>query len=91
MRCSKCGKEVSIGDIFCSKCGSEIQIVPDYNVFGDEFSDVMQQSESYRAQEEKENEEKMKAAEKKAKDNKRKNIAILCITLSVILFIACCI
>ncbi len=88
MRCSKCGKEVSIGDIFCSKCGSEIQIVPDYNVFGDEFSDVMQQSESYRAQEEKENEEKMKAAEKKAKDNKRKNIAILCITLSVILFIA---
>ncbi|MDD6037944.1 MAG: chitobiase/beta-hexosaminidase C-terminal domain-containing protein [bacterium] len=44
MKCSKCGKEISSGNIYCSHCGTEVQIVPDYNVMEDElFLNVMQQ------------------------------------------------
>lgn len=89
MKCSKCGKVVSLGDIYCSQCGSEIQIVPDFNVFGDDISDVIQQKENTRGNETKEQKEEInKEQEKKVKDNRKKNITILCISLGVISFIA---
>lgn len=94
MKCSKCGKEVALGDIYCSQCGSEIQIVPDYNVFGDDFSDVIQQKEQNRnidtksAEEEKKELEKQREIEQKVKEAKKKNMIILCVSLGVIALIA---
>lgn len=96
MKCSKCGKVVSLGDVYCSQCGTEIQIVPDYNVFGDDFSDVIQQKENNRnaeikaAEEERRELEKEKEREReqKAKELKKKNIIILSVSLGVIALIA---
>lgn len=31
MRCSKCDRELSPGDVYCPGCGQEVQIVPDYD------------------------------------------------------------
>ncbi len=88
MKCSKCGKEVALGDVYCSQCGSEIQIVPDYNVFGDDFSNVIQQKENTRTDNKILQDEKVKELEKKAKENKKKNLIILCTSLGVITLIA---
>ena len=96
MKCSKCGKTVALGDVYCSQCGTEIQIVPDYNVFGDDFSDVIGQKETNRnaeikaAEEEKREleREKEREREQKAKEIKKKNIIILSVSLGVIALIA---
>lgn len=97
MKCSKCGKEVSLGDVYCSQCGTEIQIVPDYNVFGDDFSNVIQKKENERIAEAKTAEEEKKEAQKdkelkeleqKVREAKRKNTIILSVSLGVIALIA---
>ena len=37
MKCVKCGATLKDNTIFCENCGQEVQIVPDYNVFEDEY------------------------------------------------------
>ena len=37
MKCANCGSELWDGCLYCSNCGKEAQIVPDYNVFEDEY------------------------------------------------------
>ncbi|MCR4841758.1 MAG: chitobiase/beta-hexosaminidase C-terminal domain-containing protein [Eubacterium sp.] len=48
MKCAKCGKELSSGQIFCDACGAENRIVPDYDpiVEGDEFDDELQRKKT---------------------------------------------
>ena len=37
MKCIYCGEELKDGSLFCSKCGKEVQMVPDYNLFDDDY------------------------------------------------------
>ena len=37
MKCIYCGEELKEGSLFCSKCGKEVQIVPDYNIYDDDY------------------------------------------------------
>lgn len=37
MKCANCGDELRDGCLYCSNCGKEAQIVPDYNMFEDDY------------------------------------------------------
>lgn len=37
MKCIYCGEELKEGSLFCSHCGKSVQIVPDYNVYDDDY------------------------------------------------------
>ena len=37
MKCIYCGSELKEGSLFCSHCGKEVQIVPDYNIYDDDY------------------------------------------------------
>ncbi len=37
MKCIYCGKELDEGDLFCPRCKKAAQIVPDYNVYEDDY------------------------------------------------------
>ncbi len=37
MKCNYCGNELKEGSLFCSNCGKEVQIVPDYNIYDDDY------------------------------------------------------
>ena len=37
MKCIYCGEELKDGSMFCSRCGKEVQIVPDYNIYDDDY------------------------------------------------------
>lgn len=37
MKCVHCGMELKEGSLFCSHCGKEVQIVPDYNVYDEDY------------------------------------------------------
>lgn len=37
MKCIYCGSELKEGSLFCPNCGKEVQIVPDYNVYDDDY------------------------------------------------------
>lgn len=37
MKCIYCGEELTERSLFCSHCGKEVQIVPDYNIYDDDY------------------------------------------------------
>lgn len=37
MKCIYCGNELKAGSLFCPYCGKEVQIVPDYNIYDDDY------------------------------------------------------
>jgi tetratricopeptide (TPR) repeat protein len=37
MKCIYCGEEITEGSLYCSHCGKAVQIVPDYNVYDDDY------------------------------------------------------
>ena len=37
MKCIYCGNELKEGSLFCPYCGKEVQIVPDYNIYDDDY------------------------------------------------------
>lgn len=37
MKCIYCGNELKEGSLFCPHCGKEVQIVPDYNIYDDDY------------------------------------------------------
>ena len=37
MKCIYCGEDLKEGSLFCSRCGKEVQMVPDYNLFDDDY------------------------------------------------------
>lgn len=37
MKCIYCGSELKEGSLFCPNCGKEVQIVPDYNIYDDDY------------------------------------------------------
>ena len=37
MKCIYCGEELGDNSVFCSKCGKAVQIVPDYNMYDDDY------------------------------------------------------
>lgn len=37
MKCIYCGNELKEGSLFCPCCGKEVQIVPDYNIYDDDY------------------------------------------------------
>ena len=37
MRCIYCGEELDEGCLYCPKCGKAVQIVPDYNIYDEDY------------------------------------------------------
>jgi hypothetical protein len=37
MKCIYCGEDLKEGSLFCSHCGKAVQIVPDYNVYDEDY------------------------------------------------------
>lgn len=37
MKCIYCGEELQDNSVYCSHCGKSVQIVPDYNVYDDDY------------------------------------------------------
>ena len=37
MKCIYCGEELKEGSLYCPKCGKAVQIVPDYNIYDDDY------------------------------------------------------
>lgn len=37
MRCIYCGEELKEGCLYCPKCGKAVQIVPDYNIYDEDY------------------------------------------------------
>ena len=41
MKCIYCGNELKEGSLFCPYCGKEVQIVPDYNIYDDDYDEQL--------------------------------------------------
>ena len=37
MKCIYCGEELQEGSLYCPKCGKAVQIVPDYNIYEEDY------------------------------------------------------
>lgn len=37
MKCIYCGEELQEGSLYCPKCGKAVQIVPDYNIYDEDY------------------------------------------------------
>lgn len=46
MKCIYCGEELNEGSVFCSHCGKEVQIVPDYNIYDDDYLKALLKQEN---------------------------------------------
>ena len=46
MKCIYCGEELKEGSLYCPKCGKAVQIVPDYNIYEDDYLNQVLTEES---------------------------------------------
>ena len=46
MKCIYCGEELKEGSLYCPKCGKAVQIVPDYNIYDDDYLNQVLTEES---------------------------------------------
>lgn len=93
MKCIFCGNELKDGSLFCPNCGKEQQIVPDYNVFEDEYLKTLLEEEGRKDIQDaiaQENHAKMenKAKQQKDAEAKKKKIVIGSVIGAVVLLIA---
>ena len=51
MRCSRCDRELSPGDVYCPGCGQEVQIVPDYDPLDEMLWDETEDKKKKRREE----------------------------------------
>ena len=71
MNCVYCGSEIKDGNLFCSKCGKEARIVPDYNVYDEDFLNMqMNEDANAHASLDEEEEKNRKAREEKIRKQK---------------------
>lgn len=87
MKCANCGNELRDGCIYCSNCGKEAQIVPDYNVFEDEFLNSLILETESDNQEDVISEKKVENTKKPSGKRKVKTGAIVAIVLVVMVLI----
>jgi tetratricopeptide (TPR) repeat protein len=99
MKCIYCGEELQEGSLFCSHCGKAAQIVPDYNVYDDDYLNQVlteEQSESVQPQTKPQTESVPQDAVAKPPRNKKQQkklqikiivsvIAIVCVLIFALL------
>ena len=98
MKCSTCGHEVQLGEVYCPFCGKEIRIVPDYNVLEDDLNVMVEESKKMKQQplqKEKNTQDKVEKClveeEQKVSNQSEKNpkklIIILCSVVAAIFLV----
>ncbi len=90
MKCIFCGSEIKEGSLFCQNCGKEQQIVPDYNVFEDEYLKTLLEEEGRKDIEDAMTRKSQTSMDNKEKQNKeaekkKKTIIIASIVAAVVL------
>lgn len=98
MKCSTCGHEVQLGEVYCPFCGKEIRIVPDYNVLEDDLNVMVEESKKMKQQplqKEKNTQDKVEKClveeEQKVSNqpekNPKKRIIIICSVVAAIFLV----
>ncbi|MDY3887986.1 MAG: chitobiase/beta-hexosaminidase C-terminal domain-containing protein [Agathobacter sp.] len=90
MKCVKCGATLKDNTIFCENCGQEVQIVPDYNVFEDEYLKALLEEDDLKNKKPAEvppGEEEEPKPEPQKKKNKKLVICVISIVVLLLLFV----
>lgn len=90
MKCVKCGATLKDNTIFCENCGQEVQIVPDYNVFEDEYLKALLEEDNLKNKKTAEVppvEEEEPKPEPQKKKNKKLVICVISIVVLLLLIV----
>lgn len=90
MKCVKCGATLKDNTIFCENCGQEVQIVPDYNVFEDEYLKALLEEDNLKNKKPAEVppvEEEEPKSEPQKKKNKKLVICVISIVVLLLLIV----
>ena len=90
MKCVKCGATLKDNTIFCENCGQEVQIVPDYNVFEDEYLKALLEEDNLKNKKTAEvppGEEEEPKPEPQKKKNKKLVICVISIVVLLLLIV----
>ena len=90
MKCVKCGATLKDNTIFCENCGQEVQIVPDYNVFEDEYLKALLEEDNLKNKKPAEVppvEEEEPKPEPQKKKNKKLVICVISIVVLLLLIV----
>ena len=90
MKCVKCGATLKDNTIFCENCGQEVQIVPDYNVFEDEYLKALLEEDNLKNKKPAEvppGEEEEPKPEPQKKKNKKLVICVISIMVLLLLIV----
>lgn len=90
MKCVKCGATLKDNTIFCENCGQEVQIVPDYNVFEDEYLKALLEEDDLKNKKPAEvppGEEEEPKPEPQKKKNKKLVICVISIVVLLLLIV----
>ena len=90
MKCVKCGATLKDNTIFCENCGQEVQIVPDYNVFEDEYLKALLEEDNLKNKKPAEvppGEEEEPKPEPQKKKNKKLVICVISIVVLLLLIV----
>ena len=90
MKCVKCGATLKDNTIFCENCGQEVQIVPDYNVFEEEYLKALLEEDNLKNKKTAEvppGEEEEPKPEPQKKKNKKLVICVISIVVLILLIV----
>lgn len=92
MKCIYCGEELKEGSLYCPKCGKAVQIVPDYNIYDDDYLNqvLTEEAQNISVSEEPEKKGRMASAKtgpskKRHLDRQQKKIIILVLGIVCVL------
>ncbi len=88
MKCANCGSELWDGCLYCSNCGKEAQIVPDYNVFEDEYLKTILELENQKKETASVSRKTYQTQKGKKTSGKRKKAALIGMITVVLILIA---
>ena len=88
MKCANCGSELRDGCLYCSNCGKEAQIVPDYNVFEDEYLKTILELENQKKETASVSRKTYQTQKGKKTSGKRKKAALIGMITVVLILIA---
>lgn len=84
MKCIYCGEDLKDGSLFCSKCGKEVQMVPDYNLFDDDYLKQVLAEENASAGNENPNPNTVRKQPGNPKEQKKKQMKIIAGVIGIV-------